>query len=443
MKKIYLSSLLIAFLTGCSGGGSSGVIKEIIETKNSVEYNGTAILEQNSEREIVLTMKDANGKTISNSDILELFITPNDTDMVKILNSNKQEVNLVKNSSSFYIQTNDITGDLELNISAKIKGNLFDDVVNQTLKFIIPHNEIATLSLDEQTTTFNSETRLFEQKIRIYARDSKNQLIKDTTKSINFGLISDVKSNSSGEKLYYTTEKAGGFFGDNGLFTIQNYIANLNLLSYSIDKNDTLITLLNDTTQSSKYVGKFNILNVEDTISLKVDTNVAQNTNALSFAIGTPNRFNECENKLATIIIEPTSGVNNLDGNGSIELMLKYSPYFVGKDIFLYSNVYADFNETNSIGLSTKITLLGTGIENESIALSCEDNVTGICNSAIFIKSSGEVIKNSKIVYLIENNSSQKLITSSDNFKTDCNGMLDFNYTGNPEIKFFLTTELN
>jgi len=238
---------------------------------------------------------------------------------------------------------------------------------------------------------------LYVDKYTLHVVDKYGNKAKDGT-YVHVGTVNNLKQDA-GLRLYskqFPIPITGGFTSSTNSFTFddERTLENVNSDNeQSVDTQDTIVILPNEQRSDPRYLGGWRIGDIQnDKLLTMVDTYTWEDKKGLSFVIGDDKKFNNCDATLANAAIYSDTDYKVKDGIVNIEL--RYGPYMVGKSVFLYANSLIDGDR---IGISRKIDLKGTGIEDMTYSCDASDmNTSRSCSWTGYLKfsDSGVDVKN-------------------------------------------------
>ncbi len=123
---------------------------------------------------------------------------------------------------------------------------------------------------------------------------------------------------------------------------------------------DRVVVLANENRHDAKYLGGWLIQSIDSPTILTLDDRYSDTDAAnLTFAIGSEDRVDTCGDSLALADLDSKDGSYTVGDDGTAKLTLRYDPYLIGKDIFMYVNSYTS---SGRVGTSLKEKLWGKGI---------------------------------------------------------------------------------
>ena len=348
--------------------------------------------------------------TISTTDPSKLkLIDPNN-----YINDRGEPKELLKfenmNDIDLYIQTYNKSGLVDLKVDATYtnnRGEVYD--LNKTLSLTILSGEPMAFSINGVGTTYNHETKWFEQRFLISASDKYNNIVNIASK-INVSAMAGFVKNSRGERLLFGKYSSikGEILADRETHQAE-FRVNSPLLS-NIDPTRDFLFLFGDV-QNSEALGKWDIDSYSDSESnLKlIDSYYGDNHSNLGFAIGHNYLGEICssESKEWELEIDSADGVYQLDDRGKAYVTLKFPPYMIGKKIALSVNFSGREKRSGEVHFETLHNFEGVKVPD---AISIESNTTSVIDVFIpFEIDTGTEdrfwVKNARVVcdYEIEN----------------------------------------
>jgi len=315
-----------------------------------------------------------------------------------------------KNDIDLYIQTYNKSGIVDLRVNANYtnnRGEVYD--LNKSLSLTILSGEPMAFSINGVGTTYNFDTKWFEQKFLISASDKYNNIVNIASK-INISAMADFTKNSSGERILfgkYSTTK-GEIIADRENSEAR-FSVNSPVLS-NIDPTRDFLFLFGDV-QNSEALGKWDIdsYDIEPTSMKLTDRYYGDDHSNLGFAVG-HNYYSEIcssESKEWELEIDSTDGVYQLDDRGKTYVTLKFPAYMIGKKIALAVNFSGKDRRSGEVHFETLHNFDGVRVPD---AINIDANTTEI--TRVFIPFEIDTgtedrfwVKNAKVVcdYTAEN----------------------------------------
>ena len=253
-----------------------------------------------------------------------------------------------------------------IRVEVTIENN--ESIKNISKDFTIPivSGLPASISIIYLESSF--ENGLYIDRYKIFATDKFNNPAKDGSK-ILVGAVSGLSKDIIGRDIYV---------GESSVFkgTIQNRVSGIEFsvkntffdpsgFFENVKIGETLIVLANKDKFDSSYLGGWTIKDKIDNSTLLLEGDVDINETGLSYVIGDEKRFDPCDGQPKFVNFEKESYF--LNRGGEVNLTLKYPPFFVGKDVYLYVNSIIDGKR---VGASMRKKLFGTGITADEVTCS-------------------------------------------------------------------------
>ncbi len=265
---------------------------------------------------------------------------------------------------SIYLYSKYNTGIEIIKVTADIFNGENNVTISDTFALTVSSGPVSAISLVYKNTEYNAP--FFEDVFTLHAVDKYGNPAKKGTK-IEVGVVSGVRVGGNGN--YLKVDKNGSL-GKNNVneieFNLTNSDYNLTTVhdKYNNDEgSDSLIILANEDRFSPLYLGGWIVEEVidNDTLILNGDFNLTNTKmDLLSFVIGNEKRYNECESTYNVIDFDQESKTYLLDENGNAKLILRYDPFFIGHDVFIYAN---SVSENKRVGVSLRKKLWGSGLD--------------------------------------------------------------------------------
>lgn len=394
-----------------------------------------------SAKDYKIKLTPPNSIEVSNSGtiVVDIVEKDNEVNYINSINVNSVKLEIVNHLLSF--DENNIKESYEYNSSSrknidvfskynsgieiiKVTANIFNGESNVTISDSFPvtilSGPVSAISMVYNGTEYNAP--FFEDKYTLHAVDKYGNPAKKGTR-INVGAISGVRKDYNDK--YLKVDKNGSLgLGDNNTseFNITDSSYNLHTVQDKYNNNegsDTLIILANDERFSPLYLGGWIVEETKDNnTTLLLDGNFSSDkteTDKLSFVIGNEKRYNVCEQTYNVIDFDEQDKTYLLDDNGNANLIVRYDPFFVGHDIFLYANSISD---QNRVGVSIRKKLSGTGINATNFICDGRKEDTN-CTKPIKITSAGNGNVLKDVEFNINNFSYKKVVI--DNVTYSCN----------------------
>ncbi len=351
------------------------------------------------------------------------------------------------------IKTNSKSGQVRINVTAVVDGS--EIKLTKTLPITIEKNRSSSMAIVPYATSYNKG--LFTQKYVIHVVDGYGNRAKDGTK-VQTGVISNPKVYSHAVDINKSTVPLDAYGKPLYNFFGLSYYShkgtldrdNKQLILNSSDKlpsdvkdnsknnskdnvMDTLIILPNKTQYKPYNIGGWEISAIDranNSVKLYDLEGDNGNVNNVSYVIGNEYRYDQCNR---TIMNAATSTFESSDvKDGVAYAELRYTPAMVGKDIFIYANSKIDGKR---IGVSRRVTLTGTGLEEGSFSCKNEGNTTlPVCSEQVLL-----IQKDSKALardlYPAQPINTTKIYDHATITKTDCSGRATITIYGIPAGK--------
>lgn len=275
------------------------------------------------------------------------------------------------------VKMNDNSGTTEIEVIASIKlpdGEIYD--LKNTIPVVVIKNKTASIAVNPYGTKWiksGENEGLYVEKYIFHVVDKYGNKAKDGT-SVKIGVVNEPKLYTLG----YTDGSILNLTGElkkDKTFTIVSD-ATTSFTNATIDNEDNLVILPNETKNDPTYLGAWSIdyVNNADTMTLiddytgNIDPKIpVGDTSGLTFVVGDEDRYNPCAKTLANAAFYFPNGAEVKDGIVYAEL--RYQPFMVGKTVFVYANAVIDGER---IGISREMHLVGEGLDTQSV--SCKND---------------------------------------------------------------------
>jgi invasion protein IalB len=407
------------------------------------DINNTTLL-PNTLTFINYTILDVGNNEIASDDIVKsITVTSSNPQAVKIVDKNgelKSSVEFtadLKATDKIYISSVD-SGTSAITMKIILKGlEGKEQILELTGSIKVINTTKTSFSIALKET--NVEGSYFVDTYTVTAKDGSGNPIYIGQK-LSYGVISGIKTYSNTFSDRYATMKNEGDY--TSLFTTHNDFEN-------VTSRDSVAILPNDNKNEAYYLGGWSIKSkIDDNTLYLTELFGLDEASGLSYAVGSEARLDICSDTLTTTQIIPVDEA--IKDDGTADFKLRYEPYMVGKDIFLYANLSL---KTPREGIATKATLKGKGLD--GFQVSCynpdEDNnesthTPATCNFShiIYLKDAPEFTAAQKVKVKsykkVDGECSAYSVTFynySDGWSTDCEGVmnLQIEMSGNCEDK--------
>ena len=333
---------------------------------------------------IKLTMPNA--LSVDNNGNIVVSIVENDNENNRINGDNVNDVNvtLLNKLTSFGNNGNNYTNDhnytteyknsstKSISLHAKhfsgievvnVRANIFDGEKNTTISknfpLTISSGPVSSISMVYNNSVFDQP--FYKDTYTLHAVDKYGNPAKEGTKIV-VGAVAGVRKGGNGNFLKVDNNGVlSGINEDSSEFNVTDNRYDLSTAhgQYNNDEgSDTLIVLANEDRRSPLYLGGWLVDRVNSSKTLTLEgsfLNTKTKTDKLSFVIGNENRYDKCTDSLVVVDFDEPSKTYTLDSNGNANLVVKYDPFFVGHNIFLYANTYMAGGKR--VGVSKRVIL--------------------------------------------------------------------------------------
>ena len=244
-----------------------------------------------------------------------------------------------------------------------------------------------------------------------FGRTGSNTFVDDKNQTITYYTYGQTVDYRLKDEKATLNKSSGEFTLDaSASDKINNHISNL----------DTLIVLANKKEHKPYNIGGWDIEKVIGDSKLKLyDLDVANNVSDVSYVIGDEFRYDACSRTIMNAAASSFEVTKVVDGVAYAEL--RYTPAMVGKNIFIYANSKID---DKRIGVSRKVLLTGTGIEDVTFSCKNENKTRYTECSESFLMMQNDSKKIAREVYIaqpvVDGTSVGAHATIT---RTGCNGM--------------------
>lgn len=370
--------------------------RKLVADTNATEYaidlsldSSSIKIEDSANLLVRIYEKDNNTTIIDNANVHNVNLISEFPDMLKF-NINGAEL---ANTSYFDKAQNSIKLDSFSRAGIaiiKASATIFDGEKNVTIEqdfsYTIMSGPISSLSLVYVDTDYSAG--LFSNHYIVHAIDKYGNPA-NKGEHIYAGVVNglELSSKDNVTPLYYVNSGILSS-GDPATFSINSVNSEF---ANVISQKDRVIVLASDYRHDSKYLGGWSIQSVDTNTSLTLDKKYDEpSIDGLSFVVGSEDRADTCGNTLALADLDSQDNSYTIGEDGIADLVLRYDPYLVGKDVYMYVNAYTI---DGRVGTPLKEKLYGKGIT----ATSKTCTAVGDCTTTIEFninERGGEALKN-------------------------------------------------
>jgi len=323
-------------------------------------------------------------------------------------------------SKVIYAKTGKISGleTLKVNVILDINDS-YEENISQEFTLAVVSGSPNTISLIYVDSSY--ENGLYSDRYRVQAIDKYGNPARAGSK-IYVGAVSGLIQDDEDKDIYVTgSSTSKGIIKKitNGIeFSVSrsNYFEN-------VSNYDTLVVLADENKLDSSYLGGWIVKDKIDNsrLLLEGDFNITE-TSELLFLVGNEKRYDPCEQQPKSVDFDSEDNTYELQEDGTTYFILKYPPFMVGKDVYLYANSY----DEKRVGVSMRKKLYGTGVSANSVTCAdggkC-DKITFSLNDSSYHLTLQELEALSNFSYSGDCDTS-KLVTT---VNTGCSGVVDLN----------------
>jgi hypothetical protein len=333
-------------------------------------------------------LKELYSNELVNSSIInKITFSVSDTRYFKFVDFKGQESNtltidsengVVNAENAIRVKMNDHSGTTEIKVTATIKlpdGEMYD--LKNTIPVVVIKNKTASIAVNPYDTKWiqsGENEGLYVEKYIFHVVDKYGNKAKDGT-SVKIGVVNEPKLYTLGYTNGTQLNRTGELKRDK-TFTIVSD-ADTSFTKATIDNEDNLVILPNETKNDPTYLGAWSIDYVNDANTMTLVDDYTGNVdpkipvgdvNGLTFVVGDEDRYNPCSKTLANAAFYFPDGAEVKDGIVYAEL--RYQPFMVGKTVFVSANAVIDGER---IGISREMHLVGEGLDAQSVSCKNEN----------------------------------------------------------------------
>ena len=417
-----------------------------------IKYNAPSSIQ--IEKDFSINIQVINNNTqqlVDNNNISEINLT-SENHLIYFDNNKTKFQTTIKNNNLNVPATALTTSGIDIiDVNATIDTNGSKQNISKQIPIVIISGPVSAISINPVSSTYNSDTGLFEHIYSIHAVDKYSNPVHAGTKITVGAVVNNKITGNNGELKPIQGSDTSKFYDSSKNFT--NDLI-----------NNTLIIIANQNHTSPSYLGGWIIQNIEDSTHLILASAFSgSDTTGLSYVIGDEKRFNSCDSTLAVADFDSSDKTYETNSNGIAMVKLRFDPYLIGKTITLYANSYQD----KRVGISIKKILFNNNLL--TLESNEDNNATTDHSNGIWEKTGNKNDKISGIIYIGTNGGPYNTVLSSSSstlakntpvtlevltpsictfndgsttkqFTTDCNGAINFdvNYTNDGLCKINL-----
>ncbi|SFV71388.1 hypothetical protein MNB_SV-13-2039 [hydrothermal vent metagenome] len=368
---------------------SNSVISPALSYKMDISLDSSSIKIEDSVNLLIrIYKKENNATTIDDANVHNVTLTSEFPDMLKF-NVNGTESTttsyLDKAQNSLRIDSFTKAGIAIIKASATIFDGEKNVTIEQDFSYTIMSGSISSLSLVYVDT--NYDNGLFFDHYIVHAVDKYGNPA-NKGEHIYAGVVNGLEFSSKDNvtPLNYDSGTIGK--GDPATFSVNSTDSEFGNV---VVQKDRVIVLASDDRHDSRYLGGWSVQSVDSDTRLTLDKKYdGASIGNLSFVIGSEDRADTCGNTLALADLDSQDNSYTIGENGTADLVLRYDPYLVGKDVYMYVNAYTI---DGRVGTPLKKKLYGKGIT--STDKTC--TTVGNCSTTLSFtvnERGGEALKN-------------------------------------------------
>ena len=346
-----------------------------IEQPNKVTVNDTGTFIVN------FVQADDNQSFLSAIQILDVNVTTMTPNKVLLIDENGYQVTTINyshaNKKTITAKAGTLAGTAYLKIDAKIFDGAKITNISLAEGITVSSGAVHNMSINYASSEYKDG--IFYENYTIHAVDQFNNP-PDAGIAIYAGVVGGLTNT-------YDTEAYKLYLAKNvDIENVANSIKMTRTISNSItfkhvELSDTVVFLANSNGSDPDFLGGWGISSV-GLYELNLDgIYYGEDYDELTAVVGDATRLDlKCAQAPYTVDLDAADGVYTTDENGLATLQLKYDPYFVAKDVYLYAQSYLknDNGEDKRVGTAAREKLRGGGFEVDKDTFTCETNTT--CN---------------------------------------------------------------
>ena len=252
-----------------------------------------------------------------------------------------------------------------------INASIFDGEKNTTISKKVPvtisSGPAHSISIIYLNSAYDDTKGLYEDSYTIHAVDKFGNPAKEGTR-IYAGVVNGLDKNGSNDTYIYG-DANGIIYNDFDLNETDFNVSTTFVLD-NVQDSDTLVVLANEDRVDSRYLGGWSIKEINNNQLILQSIYSGNQTDKLTFVIGNEKRYNKYDYSIALADIDSIDKTYTIDENGTATLKLRYGPYMVGKNVFIYANSQSD----QRVGIAIQRLLSGTGIKSTTYTCSGGDS---------------------------------------------------------------------
>ncbi len=401
LSAIYDTNKTITFTVNNSDGTKEQselpiLFKKPVVDENATDYeiglsldSSSIKIEDSANLLIRIYKKEDNATTIDSANVHNVTLISEFPDMLKFNINGIESDNTSyteKAQNSLKVDSFTKAGIAIIKASATIFDGEKNVTIEQDFSYTIMSGPISSLSLVYVDT--NYDNGLFSDHYVVHAIDKYGNPA-NKGEHIYAGVVNGLEFSSKDDTTPLSYDSIGTInSGDPATFSVNSADSEFGNV---IVQKDRVIVLASDYRHDSSYLGGWSIQSVDTNTSLTLDKKYdGTSISDLSFVIGSEDRADTCGNTLALADLDSQDNSYAIGENGIADLTLRYDPYLIGKDVYMYVNAYTT---EGRVGTPLKQKLYGKGIT----ATDKTCTAVGDCSTTLSFtinERGGEALKN-------------------------------------------------
>jgi hypothetical protein len=434
------NTLVIVFSPSENNQGSIYTVKIEQDEKITVNDSGTFTVN--------FIQADNNQSFLSDAQILDVNVTSITPDKALLIDENGNKVATINykaaNKKAILVKAGTIAGSAFFNIDALIFDGAKKAKISLAGTITISSGAVSKMSIVYANTKFKDDegtNGIFYETYTIHVVDRFNNPPNKKV-SIYAGVVGGLSKSSHQNDFEFYLPQSVDIKNTSNLIEMTKSSSNpINFNPGGINgqlgvkPTDTVVFLANSNGAHTDFLGGWHIENIEE---YKLDLRglyYGGDYKKLTAVIGDSSRLDaRCSQTLYEIDMDAQNGIYTTDENGIATFTLKYDPYFVAKDVYLYAHTYLnnDNGTARRVGTGSRKKLRGEGFNVDNDTIKCDVNTTKIATMTFTTGDGNIPLVDVKPSFSYTGGAGCNITILNFEQKTGCSGTIQFRLSNYP-----------
>lgn len=411
---------------------------ELLNYKTVVDQPQQINVNENGKLTVRFVSLEDENVLLPSAQVLDVNVTTIMPESLLLIDEEGQSVSKIEyaddHNKTVLLQAGRVSGSAVLEISALINDGKEQKRLTKTLTITIASGSVDKISINYAGYLFKEG--LFYEKYTIHAVDRYNNP-PSSVLPLHVGVVGGLVKSAHNDDFYLYLAKLVGIQKEGQSILMKKSEANP--IDFSlVDTADTVVFLANSNGDSADFLGGWQIGSVEPYALHLNGLYYGDNYEYLTAVIGNASRTDtKCSQTPYTIDMMEGSDIQ-MDANGTATVTLKYDPFFVAKDVYLYAATYLNSNtgEQKRVGTASREKLRGAGYQvDKPEGITCDVNQT--CTGTLVFYTEPEdgmkiPLVDIEPVFSYSQGNGCSITKMNYGGKTDCAGAMSFKLTNFP-----------